>query len=198
MYKNLNSQVALGQGYTGVSRKSNTGVTNSNTFCYGTQDGTTHIKFLGIEDFWGNVYGWLDGIYSDTSDLLTDYRNSQMINDGHDFQFSTPKGNAGYSGYIDKIMGTNTSGFTKDYNNGSNGTDSTFLRIVAGLVLAVSVIAAVFGLMVLMRVLSVCFCTIPRRILVRLSGRALCTNTWSLRDSKYNYSDQEYNSMYFK
>lgn len=34
---------------------------------------------------WGNLGQWLDGIYSDTSDLLTDYRNSQMINDGHDF-----------------------------------------------------------------------------------------------------------------
>lgn len=127
MYKNLNSQVALGQGYTGASSKCNTGMTNPNTFCYGSTDDTVQVKFLGVEDFWGNLYSWLDGIYSDTSDLLTDYRNSQMTGSGHDFQFSTPKGTSSrYSGYINKIMGTNISGFTKDYNNNTDGTNSTY------------------------------------------------------------------------
>ena len=127
MYKNLNSQAALGQGYTSASAKANTGATNSNTFCYGTQDNTIHVKFLGIEDFYGNLYSWLDGIYSDTSNLLTDYRNSQMIGSEHNFQFSIPKGtSSNYSGYINKIMGTNTSGFTKDYNNNTDGTSSTY------------------------------------------------------------------------
>ena len=127
IYKNLNSQVALGQGLTGASAKVNTGGTDSQNFCYGTTSGSNQVKFLGIEDFWGNLYSWLDGIYSDTSNLLTDYRNSQMINDGHDFQFSTPKGTSnGYDGRINKIMGTNTSGFTKDYNNNTNGTESTY------------------------------------------------------------------------
>lgn len=129
IYKNLNSQAALGQGYTNASAADVTGTTLSQPFCYSDpNDNTTHVKFLGIEDFYGNTYQWLDGIYSDTSDLLTDYRNSQMINDGHDFQFSTPKGgtSSGYTGYINKIMGTNTSGFIKDYNNNTDGTSSTY------------------------------------------------------------------------
>lgn len=128
MYKNLNSQAALGQGLTNASAKVNTGGTDSQSFCYGTISGSNQVKFLGIEDFYGNLSSWLDGIYSDTYALLTDYRNSQMINDGHDFQFSTPKGTSDYyDGYIDKIIGTNTSGFTKDYNNGSyDGRDSTY------------------------------------------------------------------------
>lgn len=126
IYKNLDSQTALGQGYTGVSTKANTGATNSNTFCYGTQDDTIHVKFLGIEDFWGNLYSWLDGIYSDTSNLLTDYRNSQMTGSGHSFQFSTAKGtSSSYYGYISKIMGTNISGFTMA-NGGNNGSTSTY------------------------------------------------------------------------
>ena len=126
IYKNLDSQTALGKGYTSASAKANAGATNTNTFCYGTQDGTTHIKFLGIEDFWGNLGHWLDGVYSDSShNILTDYRNSQFTGDGHDFQFSTSSGATGsYGGYINKIMGTNTSGFTKDYNNGTSGTES--------------------------------------------------------------------------
>lgn len=128
IYKNLNSQAALGQGYTDGEEVDVLGTTLSQSFCYGDPNyGTKHVKFLGIEDMWGNLYSWLDGVYSDTSNLLTDYRNSQMINDEYDFQFSTPKGTSSpYSGYIDKIMGTNTSGFTKDYNNGSNGTSSTY------------------------------------------------------------------------
>lgn len=128
IYKNLDSQTALGKGYTSASAKANTGATNTNTFCYGSQDGTTHMKFLGIEDMWGNLGHWLDGIYSDSSrNILTDYRNSQFTGDGHDFQFSTPTGaTSNYSGYINKIMGTNTSGFVKDYNNNTDGTSSTY------------------------------------------------------------------------
>ena len=121
IYKNLDSQAALGQGYTDANTKGNTGATNSNTFCYGTQDRKTHIKFLGIEDFYGNLYSYLDGIYSDFPNLLTDYKNSQMTDKEHDFQF-----NAGQSannwGYISKILGNNTSGFVPAEVNGSNST----------------------------------------------------------------------------
>lgn len=128
IYKNLDSQTALGKGYTSASNKANTGATNSNTFCYGTQDGTTHMKFLGIEDMWGNLGHWLDGVYCDSSwNILTDYRNSQFTRSDHNFQFSTPTGaTRNYYGYINKIMGTNTSGFIKDYNNNTDGTSSTY------------------------------------------------------------------------
>ena len=116
MYKNLNSQEALGKGYTNASDKANTGATNNNTFCYGDpNDGTKHIKFLGIEDFWGNLNSWLDGIYCDDSwNILTDYRNSQFTSSGHDFQFSTPSGlsdNFYFDPIIKSIQGTNISGF---------------------------------------------------------------------------------------
>lgn len=127
IYKNLNSQTALGQGYTGASAKANTGATNSNTFCYGTQDDTTHVKFLGIEDFWGNLYSWLDGIYSDSSrNILADYRNSQMTGSGHDFQFSTPSGlSSNTYGNIKAIQGTNNSGFVLKSTD-SNRSYNTF------------------------------------------------------------------------
>lgn len=56
MYKNLDSQTALGKGYTSAKAKANTGATNENIFCYGDpNDGTVHMKFLGIEDMWGNL-----------------------------------------------------------------------------------------------------------------------------------------------
>lgn len=129
MYKNLNSQAALGQGLTGASAKVNPGGTDSQSFCYGTTSGTDQVKFLGIEDFWGNICGWLDSVYCDGSrNIKTDYKNSVFIGtDGNNFQFSTATGaSSNYSGYINKIMGTNTTGFVKDYNNNTDGDESTY------------------------------------------------------------------------
>ena len=129
MYKNLDSQTALGQGLTSVSAKVNTGGTNSQSFCYGTTSGSNQVKFLGIEDFWGNIYGWLDGIYCDDNyNIKTDYRNSAFTGiNGNNFQFSTATGaSRNYYGYINKIMGTNTTGFVKDYNNNTDGSESTY------------------------------------------------------------------------
>ena len=123
MYKNLNSQVALGQGLTSASTKVNTGGTNLQNFCYGTASGSNQVKFLGIEDFWGNIYGWLDGVYSDSScNILTDYRNSQFTGSGHDFQFNAGQGANNNWGYISKILGNNTSGFVPAEVNGSDST----------------------------------------------------------------------------
>lgn len=120
MYKNLNSQAALGRGLTSASAKVNTGGTNFLSFCYGTTSGSNQVKFLGIEDFWGNIYGWLDGVYSDSNcNILTDYRN---ISDGHDFQFNAGQGVNNELGYISKILGNNTSGFVPAEVNGSNST----------------------------------------------------------------------------
>lgn len=112
MYKNLNSQTALGQGLTGASAKVNTGGTDSQSFCYGTTSGSNQVKFLGIEDFWGNVYGWLDGVYSDSNcNILTDYRNSQFTGSQYSFQFNAGQGINNDSGYISKILGNNIGGF---------------------------------------------------------------------------------------
>ena len=127
IYKNLNSQSALGQGYNtnGSSNiKRNTGGTNSNTFCYGTTSGTQQIKLFGIEDFYGNLFQWLDGLYCDSSyNIKTDYRNSVFTgSNGNNFQFST-EGNNISGDNISEIQGTNTTGFTIKEIGGSYNTD---------------------------------------------------------------------------
>lgn len=121
IYKNLNSQAALGQGYTNASAKANTGSTNTNTFCYGsTSSGTTHVKFLGIEDFYGNLYQWVDGLYCDSSyNIKTDYNNFTGTN-GSTFRYSQPSGlSSSTYGYIQKIQGTNNTGFIIKSGGGS-------------------------------------------------------------------------------
>jgi len=64
-FKNLNSQAALGQGYTNASAYRNTGATNTNGMNYGTDTtaaATDTVKFQGIEDFWGNLFQRIDGV----------------------------------------------------------------------------------------------------------------------------------------
>ena len=131
IYKNLNSQAALGQGYTSASAKANTGSTNTNAFCYGsTSSGTTHVKFLGIEDFYGNLFQWVDGLYCDSSyNIKTDYNNFTG-EDGSAFRYSQSGFNFIMGGYINKISGTNNGGFVP---LSANGSTSTYYADGAGL-----------------------------------------------------------------
>ena len=125
IYKNLNSQAALGQGYISDANieADILGTTLSQPFCYGDpNDGINHVKFLGIEDFYGNLYSWLDGVYINTIyNILTDYRNSQFTGSGHDFQFNAGQVNKNF-GFISKILGNNTDGFIPVAFNGSEST----------------------------------------------------------------------------
>ena len=123
IYKNLNSQLMLGQGYVNASAVSNTGSTNTDPFCYGSfSSGTTHVKFLGIEDFYGNLYQWIDGFYCDSSyNIKTDYNNFTG-EDGSAFRYSQSGFNFIMGRYINKISGTNNGGFVPLSANGSTST----------------------------------------------------------------------------
>ena len=125
VYKNLNSQVALGRGCVNAEVLTKTGGTNFDTFCYGTTSSTQQIKLFGIEDFYGNLYQWLDGLYATSNSIKTDYRNSVFIGDnGNSFQFNTSCNIPTSYNNIQKILGTNNSGFVMktgtDSNKGQN------------------------------------------------------------------------------
>ena len=64
-YADWNSQAVIGQGYTNGSARVNTGGTNAMSYHTGRAagtDGQTQIQYRGIEDMWGNVWQWTDGI----------------------------------------------------------------------------------------------------------------------------------------
>jgi hypothetical protein len=63
-FKNLDGQTALGRGNVDASVLKKTGARNTSGMFYGSTDGTMQIKFCGIEDFWGNIRNWVDGIWS--------------------------------------------------------------------------------------------------------------------------------------
>ncbi|MFU2417190.1 hypothetical protein [Peptacetobacter sp. AB800] len=121
-YKNLDSQIALGQGYTGVGGKTTTGGTNRRNLCYGSIDNSIQMCFLGIEDLWGNCRQWVDGIvYNKNGEILVTPDNKTFNDDGSNYKnlgkFSTPK-----NGYISDISHTNESGFFPTAFNGSSNT----------------------------------------------------------------------------
>lgn len=66
-YANWNSQAMIGYGCGNGSAAENAGACDSMTYHTGTNaaNRTTygHTRYRYIEDLWGNVYDWLDGIY---------------------------------------------------------------------------------------------------------------------------------------
>lgn len=63
-YGNLNGQAALGKGCTGAEQAEFVGTTFDKGMYFGSlEDDSIHVKFAGIEDFYGNVASFVDGIY---------------------------------------------------------------------------------------------------------------------------------------
>lgn len=127
MYKNCDSQTALGRGYTNTSNSSgtSTGGTSGKGACYGTISTTTQVCFLGIEDFWGNYSQWVDGIYCDFSyNILTYYKNlSNTDNGGSGYADKVPSEiNSNFFNYPINIQGTNSGGFIAKDGGGSSST----------------------------------------------------------------------------
>lgn len=120
-YKSIDSQTALGKGYVDASAKTSTGATNTNGMYYGTTSGTVHVKFAGIEDFWGNVYYWIDGLYSDSNrNILTAFKDFNDTGSGYTSRGQGASSNL--SGYMSKPQGTTESGFVAKETNGSTTT----------------------------------------------------------------------------
>jgi hypothetical protein len=120
-YKNRDSQTALGKGYVGGSAAQVTGATNSNGMDYGTTSDTSRVKFLGIEDMWGNLRWFIDGFFSDASrNMLTAFTDFNDTGSGY-----TDRGQGATSdigNYMSKPQGTSQTGFIAKEVSGSAST----------------------------------------------------------------------------
>lgn len=134
MYKSRNGQTALGYGYAnGNSGVTATGGTNSQSFCYGETTGKKQMKFLGIEDFWGNLFWWIDGIFCDNSrNIKTAFKNFK--DDGSGYPYSKTSGLSSNLGdWMKDIQGTNEGGFTIKTGGGSATTGwADYANLYAG------------------------------------------------------------------
>jgi hypothetical protein len=120
-YKNLDSQTALGQGYTGGSAAQSTGATNTAGMCYGSTSTTSRVKLFGLEDFWGNVWEWIDGLVTNsTRDILTATTN--FNNDGTGYTNNGQGATTDIGNYMSKPQGTTKTGFIAKEVTGSATT----------------------------------------------------------------------------
>ena len=130
MFKNLNSQAALGQGYTNASAYRDTGATDTKGMTYGTTGNSTAddtVKFLGIEDFFGNLNQWIDGFMTGDGAIKLadgDYNDAGAGYEAHPISISV------YGGNPKIAAGTNKLGFAPSEGGASTSTyycDSMFL-----------------------------------------------------------------------
>ena len=61
-FKGFDSQTLIGKGVTDASAAINTGTMNDKPLFCGDQTGTNGMKFMGIENFYGNIFKFLDGV----------------------------------------------------------------------------------------------------------------------------------------
>lgn len=122
MFKNLNSQAALGQGYTNNSSAyRDTGATDTKGMTYGTNAGATAndtVKFLGIEDFYGNLYQWVDGFVGASNAVKITDGNFNDTGDGYETH-ATKNSNGGYTS---DVNAGNITGFVPSKTGGSTST----------------------------------------------------------------------------
>lgn len=80
-----------------------------------------HIKFAGIEDFWGNIWEWIDGLITDSQwNIITNWDYDKKENN-EDFTFtSNLTQNSG--GFVTDVSGTTETGFMNIKYGGSSTT----------------------------------------------------------------------------
>lgn len=122
MFKNRDSQTALGRGYVdGNTSLINTGSANTMGMFYGTSNGSDRIKFCGIEDLWGNIRFFIDGLISDASrNILIGNKNfndtgSGYVNYGVISNFDN-------TGFVSSVQGGTETGFIPNNFGGSSTT----------------------------------------------------------------------------
>ena len=125
-YKGQNPQIAIGRGFVdGNSSAHATGGTNTRGMDWGESTGTDQMKLFGLEDFYGNVYEWIDGIWSNANRQI--YVADGNFNDtGSNYTSAgTSSSSSNITGYMRYPNGTNLAGFTLSTNS-NKGTDSTY------------------------------------------------------------------------
>ena len=121
-YKNRDSQTALGRGYVdGNSAAIATGGTNAKGIDFGETSGKQQMCFLNIEDMWGNLRWWIDGLFSDSNrNIKTAFQNFNDTGSGY-----TDRGQGATSdigNYMSKPQGTSQTGFIAKEVSGSAST----------------------------------------------------------------------------
>ena len=126
-YGNADSQTTIGRGYVdGNSGSIVTGNTRQyGNASFGETTGKKQMSYRGIEDLWGNVYHWVDGLCNNTSrEILIGNKGFNDAGAGYKNLGVCSSGNV--SGYIGDIQENADAGFvikTSDGSASSGGYD---------------------------------------------------------------------------
>lgn len=124
-YKGQNAQISIGRGYVDGNISAHvTGGTNTRGMDWGESTGKDQMKLFGIEDFYGNIYEFIDGVYSNGNRQI--YVADGNFNDtGSGYTSAgTSTFSSNIGGYMRYPNGTNLAGFSPASQ--TYGTDSTY------------------------------------------------------------------------
>ena len=141
-YGNRDSQTAAGVGYTVVGSSNTSYITNYNAFNTDNIANltslsnrgmnyagytNTHMRLFGIEDFWGNVWEWIEGIKTANNDWVAILSWNNFLNEGasiseESVSFNLPTNAANQTDYALDVSGDTKTGFLMTAKGGSTST----------------------------------------------------------------------------
>ena len=129
-YANWDGQAAIGKGIASATYMRKTGATNSMTYHTGRTvgtDGEAAVQYRNIENLWGNINEWRDGIiFSDTN--ICTYNNPADFSDDYNGPRATVRSNKKptTSDWI-KAWGHDTNDPSFIYPSEVGGSETTFV-----------------------------------------------------------------------
>lgn len=129
-FADWNSQTCIGYGCSTSGSKYNTGATDSMPYHTGTTATSrtsyaSGCQYRGIEDLWGNVMDWVDGIRFSSSDIYI-YNNPSEFSDSSGGVNTGKRPTSG--GYISSWSQPSTTGYDwAIYPSAVRGSDSTYV-----------------------------------------------------------------------
>ena len=124
MYKHRDHRSALGLGRVSGGSFLASGEANARGMQFGDTTGLLGMKFLGIENLWGNQFEYVDGLLQDYErNILTTHIPSDFNNEGNNYTNRGKGATADIDEYIVTVQGTTETGFIpKSVTGGSRTT----------------------------------------------------------------------------
>lgn len=144
-FKTLNAQATVGMGYVASDHTACVGTGGTNAYGFNSEiikasnpsymtDKNHQVKCLGIEDFWGNLWEFVEGLCTDASrNILTCKLAKNFVTNGTGYDNNGNGGvTANIGNYMSRPQGGSNAGFTPQAVAGSDSTyfcDFTYLYV---------------------------------------------------------------------
>lgn len=127
-YADWNTQSKIGKGYSSGSSAISSGGTDSMTYHTGRAsgtDGATAVQYRHIENPWGNVFDWVDGVNFNGSTVYVCTDPAKYADDTSD-GYTNAGTRASSSGYI-SALGASTTAPWAIYPSSAGGSETTYI-----------------------------------------------------------------------